>query len=363
MGLNKTARAASAIACAVVLAACVLLLFTPFPRGAAAEDESYLCEWSDGSVSEESYASAFSAYVESDGEGALLVRGALSGKILFGEAFRKGYAVLNGGELANILALGTDGLLRLECAALFCAFSDTLFYDGGYFEWDGNGFVRTQARKARELCLLSGGLARGVLLKTGAEKLILRKGARISAEDFIGSSVREAEAAFPYSFENGAAYFYEAGNKRLAAGLPHVETIAVSSDTDYADEGALSPCSRLREVTLPFCGNGREKNGETYFGEFGYVFGRDEAGRYAVPETLARVTVTGGFLVSRAFYLCPYVREVNACGVPAEHISPDAFAGMNGLEYLHCPCADLALDGDFVAETLSCGCTAFRKAR
>ena len=113
------------------------------------EDESYLCEWSDGSVSEESYASAFSAYVESDGEGALLVRGALSGKILFGEAFRKGYAVLNGGELANILALGTDGLLRLECAALFCAFSDTLFYDGGYFEWDGNGFVRTQARFRR----------------------------------------------------------------------------------------------------------------------------------------------------------------------------------------------------------------------
>ncbi len=141
--MNKTARAASAIACAVVLAACVLLLFTPFPRGAAAEDESYLCEWSDGSVSEESYASAFSAYVESDGEGALLVRGALSGKILFGEAFRKGYAVLNGGELAKMLALGTDGLLRLECAALFCAFSDTLFYDGGYFEWDGNGFVRT----------------------------------------------------------------------------------------------------------------------------------------------------------------------------------------------------------------------------
>lgn len=353
-------RALSVALAATVLAAAALCLFLPVPAASGAGGETYLCEWADGSVTRESYASAFADYNRLSGEGnAVLSRGGRTGEISFGEDFVRIYGVLQGGSLAEMLALNAEALPRLERAVLYRALSGKLFYDGGFFIWDGYAMARTGVRQAEELVLLSGGLPSNALSAVRAVRLTLRAGAEIGADDFIGSLVTEITAQPPYEFADGLLYLIEAGSKRLVAGLPRLKGAAVFADTDFIDEGAFAPCTALEEITLPFLGNARDCSGERFVGELGYLFARDGMGRYAVPSTLARVKVTGGTILSRAFYLCANVREVDACGVPAGRIAPDAFAGMDGLEILHTLRLDAMLTGAFKRTTAPCGCAVY----
>lgn len=353
-------RALSVALTAAVLAAAALCLILPFPAASGAGGETYLCEWADGSVTRESYASAFADYNRLSGEGnAVLCRGGRTGEIAFGEDFARIYGVLQGGSLAEMLALNAEALPRLERAVLYRALSGKLFYDGGYFIWDGYAMARTGVRQAEELVLLSGGLPSNALFAVRAERLTLRAGAEVGADDFVSSLVAEISAQPPYEFADGLLYLIEAGSKRLVAGLPRLKSAAVSADTDFIDEGALAPCTELEEITLPFLGNARDFSGDSFVGELGYLFARDGMGRYAVPETLARVKVTGGTVLSRAFYLCANVREVDACGVPAERIAPDAFAGMDELEILHTRLTHAMLSGAFIKTAAPCGCTVY----
>lgn len=356
----KTGKTVLRIAALLLCTALALLLLLPFPREAGAPREVSRCVWSDGTVSEESYASAYALLGGVTQEGITLSRGDKEGSISFGSAAAEAYGTLMHGTLGELLALSLDGTTRLERAALYRAFGSCLYYDGGYFALAGGGVSPCSRKSADTVMLLSGSLPRGDLSAIGAESLVLRADAAVSADMLCGSRISFAAAEAPYHVSEGGIYLDTAGGKRLVAALPSVTRFA-AGECDWADEGALAACTSLCVLDLPFLGSAADVH-SSFRGELGYLFGEDREGRYAFPETLAHVRIRGGTIVSHAFYGADTVRSVNACGVAAGSISRTAFAGLPALVSLHCPRGDVSLSGDFSAEVLSCGCTLFSRA-
>ncbi len=66
------------------------------------------------------------------------------------------------------------------------------------------------------------------------------------------------------------------------------------------DEGALSGCSNLEKLSIPFIGDMNREYGDSDIKTFGYIFGKTsylgsyEAGVYYIPKKLYDVTITGG---------------------------------------------------------------------
>lgn len=352
--------AVCAVFAAALLGVCVLLLFLPFPQETGATAEEYECVWENGDVSEESYASAYSSLKAAEKERILLERDGMYGEIPTGDEYRRAYGTLSEGSLAELLALQTVTETRLERAALWRAFSGYLWYEGESFAWNGERVTRTDASSASVVVLLGGKLPSGYLAAAGARTLLLRAEGEISASDFVGTSVEAVGAQFPYRFSEGALYLDTPGGTRLVAALPYVTDLVVENGVVFADEGALSPCTALRTLRIPFVGSAENPLGTAYVGYFGYVFGEDETGRYAVPETLERVTVTGGTIGNHAFYLCHSLREIDAGSVPAERVEEDAFLDCTSLCYLRTS-ANVNLPGEFLSETDGEGCTVYTR--
>lgn len=339
----------------VFTAACLFSLFLPLPKNIS-KGESYDCVWADGSVTKESCSSAYQSLAGMDGESVILSREGLTGKIE-SEAGAV-YAALEGGRLDELLECTAAGT-RIDGAALYHEFSDRVWYNGEYYVWTGSKIERVSRAERGEIVFLEGSVTPRVLKETNATTVYLQKRAEISASSFAESKVEKVYAEAPYAASEGAIYLNPAGDKRLLAGLSGVRELVLDGDLAFADEGALLACQALVSLTVPFVGSAKSPAGTDYRGEFAHLFstGKD----YRVPETLTRVTVTGGRIIPFAFYHCPNLKVINACTVPEGEISQTAFLGLTSLETLHTPRRDVLLSGDFTATTAECGCTIYNR--
>ncbi len=333
-----------------VLCACCLV---PFPRAAAAREETFEAVWENGAVTQESYASAYSA-LSGGGSGSLLLeREGIRGEISASERYRAVRAVFQEGSLLDLLTLQTEGLSSLERAAIYRDFSDTGFYSADLFAYDGDRVFRTLRASFSTLVLLDGSVSSGFLCEIGAQKLVLRSGAEFSASSLAGTKIAEIEAAAPYVVKEGGVYLSTAGGTRLVAALPNMEEFKAEG-YDFCDDGALSPCKDLVSLELPFAGSARSILGSDYDGRILWALGG------SAPQTLKRVKLTGGTVGQLAFLGLNGVEEIDLCGIPEENISPLAFESLKGLLRLHTT-KNLQLEG-FSRTLLPCGCTLYERS-
>ncbi len=352
--LKKTASAGLSGLLALALA---VTAFVPFPRKIGEADECYRCLWEDGTVTTETFASAYADLVGTDGENVLLLRNGKSGAVK-SEA-QEMFRALKRGDLGEILSTPAQGT-RLDSAALFRVFSDTLWFDGAYFSWTGKTVEETRARKCSSLVCLSGSVTAGMLKTTGATSLEIGADVSVKPAAFGESSVQNLTAREPYRAENGALYLETPGGVRLVAAVGGLKEIVISEDTNFADQGALIACRSLESITVPFVGNAKKSNMTAFQGQFAHLF---SDGFFHVPETLKRIRVTGGTLDDYAFYACPNVEEVNACGVEKQNVARSAFVNLSSLRILHTPSSDIVLPrgAQFVSHTEPCGCTVYER--
>lgn len=318
--------------------------------------EIYRCVWSDGSATQEDFASAYAVYDGATEEEILLRKDSLTGKISAGESYRLAVETLEKGELADLLNMTEKGLSRIERAALFHKYATRLYYADDWFGYTGQGVRRVPLGAATEVVFMTGELPDRALAQTGATTLYVQSGAQLSAKALSDSCVEEVFVQSPYSAEGGAVYRDGVAGRRLVAGLPAVRSLRV--EADYIDEGALSPCRNLEELDLPFIGSSADRETAAYDGDFGYLFDRDGDGRYVIPA-VRRLIIRGGRIQSHAFYGAFALNEIDVCGVLPENIDRTAFDGLKELRLLHCPKEDVVLMGDFTSYQAPCGCTVF----
>lgn len=350
-------RGALCLLCALLWA---LPLFFPLPRTlSAGAGESYLCRWESGEETQETYASALR---DLDGmeEGVLVLgRDGMRGEISPGTECENAVSVLENGNMGELFALRTEGLARLERAALYRAYGERLWYAGEWFGWTGEAFARRSAGEAEEVVLLSGKISAARLLEAGTKTLFLRAEAEIDETTLCGTRVETVSAEEPYRAEGGCVCLSTAGGVRLVAGLPLATQIIVPADTAFADEGALLACTEIAGLTLPFVGSAKNSAGSGFKGELAHLFSTGE--QYKIPQTLRKIRVTGGSLVSHAFYACSMLEEIDACGLGYDDIAYDAFADCTGLRLLHTPRGNVRLPGNFRISIAPCGCTVFER--
>lgn len=342
-------------ACAIVL----LLLF-PLPRKTGAKREAYACVWEDGTSTEETYLSAYSALsgVEDGGE-MLLSREGKTGVISPSDAFSHFIGTLSYGEFPDLLDLRSSELRRIERAAAYRLCSGRVWMSGGQsYVYDGERFLPETIGEVKEVDLMDGKISARSLISSGATSLRIFPNAEFDEKTLEGTAVRTVAALPPYSAENEGVYLDTPSGRRLLCGLPHVLDFEMA-ECRFADEGALLPCTNVRSLTLLFVGNGPNNAGSYFRGELAHLFSTGK--EYLVPASLERVRVTGGVLVSHAFYRCRMLKEIDACGVDAEKIEEDAFLDVTDLKLLHSPRTDVRLQGDFRTTLLPCGCTLFER--
>lgn len=352
-------RALGIVLAVLVFAGWAAAIAAPFPKAVGAA-QTYECVWGSGTTSE-SYASAYASLAGAGGQGVVLERGGAYGVIAPSAAYRKVYAVLEGDDFAQLMSVSAHGLTRIERAAVWKTYSARLWYADEFFTWTGNGVGRTELSRRFDgsvLTAFSGLPSPETLAWLQTVRLELRGGAFVSAEDLVGTAVESIGVRAPYAFSDGVVTLDTAGGRRIVCGVPAAGTL-VLPDADYADEGALLPCDRLTELTVPFAGSAKKDTGSDFHGELAYLFSTGT--QYRVPESLKKVTVTGGTLRAFAFYACPELEEITACGVAEEDISAQAFLGCGSLRALHSPRRDVRLTGTFSARELPCGCTLFER--
>lgn len=358
MGLKRARRIVAlclSILCAIFFA---LALFYPLPRVLeGAERPAYSCLWEDGTRTDESYYTAFRDYAGVSAEGdVLLSRSGRAGVIPAEEESRLCFSTLKSADLAELLALRAPAD-PLFSSAYADVFSHYVWYDGDLFVYDGTRIVRDDAAKGEIFVLLGGSVRASVLIRTGATAVELRPRAEVTPYMFIGTGIVHAEGFPPYSVEGNAVCLDTVSGKRLVAGLPLAKSVT-ATQMRFADEGALLACTEVAELDLAFAGSSVDPRGTTYRGELAHVFSAGT--EYRVPESLKKVRIRGGALISHAFYACGMLEEIDACGVPAKQIEDDAFADCTHLKLLHCARDDLPLTGE--KTPLPCGCTLYTLA-
>lgn len=356
-GKEKRRKLITVIIALLLGAVYAALLFLPYPRAVEFPRDSYRVVWADGTATEESFASAYS-HLDGVGENGeiLLRREGLTGRCIDVENVREARDILEGGDLAPMLTMDFS-LDRLGSAALYHVYGGTLYFDAGdWFAFTGQRVEVTPIRKAERVFFTGGELLASSLLLTEAKTLIVGDLADFSYKAIYGTAVT-VEGRGRYAVRDGAILDTDLGGA-LKAGQPLATEIVVP-DVEASAVGALLPCRGLVSLDLPFVGSGPVAAGEKFRGELGYLFAEGEG--YYVPETLKRVKVRGGALIAYAFYACPSLEEIDACGVDPEAIEPQAFAGLENLRILHSPRRNVALTGEFVSHTAPCGCTVYER--
>lgn len=342
----------------VFAAATALLLFVPFAGEAGAAREEYVCKWENGAVTVETYSSAYSDSVDFSEFSVTLLREGVRGEIALTAQFPEFVRTVLTGGLAELLAFGGAPLTRLERLALWRMTRGRVWYSGGYFVWGEHGFCEVDSAQGETLVLLSGAITASQLKNTGAKILELRPEAIFRADMLVGTAVQSVTAYPPYFYESGAVYLDRGIARRLIAGVPVLTSLSVAQ-CDYADEGCLRACASLRSLTLPFAGNTPSGIESEFHGELAYLF--SDGYDYFVPASLKRVKITGGVLVSHAFYRMNSVEEIDLCGMLPENIHTDALADCTGLRVLHSPSAEVRLAGSYCVGSAPCGCTVFER--
>lgn len=335
----------------------IALLLLPAVKRVEGSGEEYLCIWEDGTRTNESFASAYGCFTESDGAHIFLSRGGIAGELAVTSDFGTYYDVLRTGTSRDVIALDPSVLSGLERVALWRSFGERVWWNGEELTvWTETGAVVKKSARCKELIAESGSLTAGVLKNSHATILELRGGASFSAQSLAGTEVKALRGVSPYFTQDGALYLNTAGGLRLTACEPDTVTLA-ATDCDFADEGALAVCNRLESLTVPFAGTSRDTAVEEYRPELASLFLLGE--EYHIPSSLRSVTVTGGEIAADAFYGMADLEEIVLCGVRAENISRNAFSGCKSLRRLHTPFAGVELGGGFIAHRLECGCTLF----
>lgn len=341
---------------ALFAAACLFCLFLPLPK-TVSQGEEYDCIWSDGSMSTESYSSAYQSLAGIDETHVLLARNGLTGRI---ESKAGGaYFALENGDLGELLQCAASGT-RIGATALYRTFSKRVWYNGDYYVFTGRRVKRVSRATAGELVCLEGNVTSRLLKATNAETLYLRKNATVKTDLFTEGNVKTVYAEAPYSVSGGAVYLDTAGGRRLLAAVAGIHELTIGEEVQFLDEGALLACKNLQSLTLPFVGSVASPDGKEYSGRLAYLF--SDGKEYRVPQTLSRVTVTGGRLGPLAFYTCADLEVLDVCGVDASEIAEDAFLGLDSLQVLHTPQQNVLLTGDFNAYSaldLQCDCTVY----
>lgn len=354
--LRKTLSVAAAI---LIGCGMIALLVFPLPVGTEAAGGVYLCEWEDGTRTEESYASAYTDFSHVDEEGRIiLTRENGTGTIVPSDDFSAFYRTVTKGSIADLLSLPADGLKRLEQFAAYRFCSDKVWVSGGAFFAYSTAFTRVDPEDAEEVILLDGSITAARLIKWKTTSLHIRSDASVTSKTLRGTLVSSVSAQPPYYADGTALYLDTAGGRRLVSGIPSARNF-VMKNCDFADEGALLPCGKMETLTLGFVGNSASDMGSDFRGELAHLF--STGSEYLVPSTLRKVTVTGGVLVSHAFYRCSSLQEIDACGMDKDKIDGDAFVDCVNLQSLHSPRADVRLQGNFVSTVLPCGCTLFER--
>ena len=331
--------------------------FLPFPRSASAASETYAVRWDNNDVTEESYAELYSHYFGITENTICVYRRGMYGMIPTTERFEFVYDTLRTGGLAQLLSLSGEGISRLERLALWREFQGCVFYSAGFFVWNGQKLVEEEGATGDRVVLLSGSISSSRLQKTGAKSLELRAEAEIDSKTLIGTEIESITACAPYSVSEGAVYLDTGTAVRLIAAVPAVRELSVSGN-GYADKGALLAAQNLQSLTLPFAGNAPEYS--HYFkGELAELF--SDGKNYSVPASLKKVKITGGLLVSHAFYRCHGVEEIDLCGMNASRIDRDALIDCTGWKRVHAPTARVNLCGTFQTYLADCGCTVFER--
>lgn len=345
----------------ILFSFCTLSFYTPLWRiTGQARNDGYDCVWENGVKTLESYYAAYSALAGFDHSGnILLMKDGVYGCISSEQAARA-YRILRYGTLAELLAFDGTRLNALERAALVRTFSGVLYYsEGDYFLFTGTHVQRTRQAQTDTLVLLSGTVSSSVIKNSFAKELGVSSDTIITARALVGTQVERIFACDPYYESGGALYLNTQGGVRLITALPLLKTLTVEGN-DFSDEGALLPCEYLEEIALPFAGSARSGIGTEYRGEFAHLFSARSG--YNVPPSLKKITVTGGKLISHAFYACFSVEEINACSVRAENIDKYAFIDCTALRVLHVPKENVVLPfKNYERKVAPCGCTVFER--
>lgn len=334
------------------------VLFFPYPKRVSSEEACYTVQWADGSTTEETFTEAFSHFYGLSEKGDILLRKEeLFGTYVSGNEMKEAISMLDGSAFVDTLTMELS-CNPLESAALYRTYADRLYFAAGeWYRFDGKSVVAAEAGLADTVCYMVGELPASSLLATGATKLIVGDDARLSYKTLCGTYVH-VEGKTRYIVENGAILDTSSG-RVLIAGDPLATEMYVP-EIAAAAQGALLPCTNLVSLNIPFVGSGPYSAGSRY-GEFGHLFTDGDA--YTVPSSLKKVTVRGGWIVSFAFYRCPDLEEIDACGVDPSKIESQAFLGLSSLKKLHTPRADVLLSESekFTTYVAECGCTVYQR--
>ena len=349
-----------AVVCALLLGCTLSLFLVPITGTASGNGEQYLCVWENGETSAETYASACRSLSRIDENGNIVLERDGREGIIFSERLAYAESVLLRGSLAELLSLEIESCNAIERAALARAFSDTVYYsEGDAFRFTQSGIVRTDNVQTKKLALVTSSLPLSLIRRSGAEEVLLYPQTIIKPQMFINSSVTNLIAREPYYVQNGVLYLKTVSGVRCVAALPSLKEVAIEGN-DFADEGALLPCKNLEELTVSFAGNDKNTQGTLYRGELAHLF--SSSGGYDVPTSLKRVKVTGGKLISHAFYACSGVEEIDLCGLDWKDVDRYAAVDCKQLKTLHTPRRAIALpEGEFERSDAPCGCVIYTR--
>ena len=351
----KTLSATFAV---VFFCAAVVLLFVPFPSGVNGTDERYLCVWEDGSVTSESYVSAYEGLSVSSDFEMMLLRGGKAGKITPTPQYFKLIDILQSGGLNELLEANAAEVSPLERVAIWRGTRDTIWYYERCYVWGADGLTSAVSPAGGRLILLSGMVRARALAATCAHTLELRLGAEIGAASLVGTQIQTVVACAPYrAAENGILLDTDTA-VRYVSGLPSANRLTVPA-VDFIDRGALLPCKQLTELELPFAGSSARPSDKDFVGELRFLFSSGNA--YTVPAMLKRVKIAGGVLMENAFFGFDSVENVDLCGMSSENIHADALLPLGNLRTVHAPTATLNLTGTYELSTAACGCTIYTR--
>lgn len=341
---------------ALLFLGCALMVFLPLPHKLPKAGETYLCLWEDGTSTEEDYFTTYSALTGATQDGVGLLREEKRGVVLGSTAFSALQTALERGDLATMERTDPSKLSRLEQAALVRSYGGTAYYAGGAFRFTGEGIAEGELGSVDRVALIIGSLPANYLETAGASRVFVGSLAEFSAEDLMGSCVKEIAAEAPYAVMQQALVLETAGGRRLIA-APAECTELTLPRTDFVDRGALLPLRSLTSLTLPYAGEALRPTSSRAT-EFAWLFADGDG--FSVPQSLKTIKITGGIVAAYCFYHCPQAETIDLCGIPAEDVSPQAFEGLENLKELHTSRADLRLSG-FAAEIAPCGCTVYRR--
>jgi hypothetical protein len=133
-------------------------------------------------------------------------------------------------------------------------------------------------------------------------------------------------------------------------GCSGLTTVTIPESVTSIGREAFKGCSSLVEITIPFVGSSAYATTPANSTLFGYIFGlssnettttqqyysEDNYVRCLIPNTLRRVTITGGKLLYGAFYGCSMLTSVTI-GNAIDSIGEKAFYGCSGLPSVTIP--------------------------